>query len=274
MNRKKYRVNPLYRFKILKRLSEKKFKIALNVSVDRGMMSDEISTNCNSQKIITIEKETHFLSSYFAKINNGKYSEIISLNSFNEYEKLEELKNILIKYYNIAFITAFYSKKNSKVERYAVIAPFASKKNQSWPLQNFLILTRQLKESIKIIVVGQNIVKRNNSNEELPQGVINLVSKTTLKKVIEIISNSTLFIGNDSGLTHLAYLMNVPIIVLVGGGNFGQFFPSSSDSKNIFHYHSIECFNCRWKCIQSEPFCLTRVSVESVYNSAIKLLNR
>ena len=103
INRKKYKLNPFYRFNILEYLTSLKFRFAFNISVDRGMTSDEITINSGADRKITLQKENHFLSSLFETINNSKYSDILSLNSYNEYDRMKELKYILKDRYEFDF---------------------------------------------------------------------------------------------------------------------------------------------------------------------------
>jgi len=274
VKRIKYKLNPFYRFKILKYLTSLKFKLAFNISVDRGMMSDEITINSRANRKITLQKENHFLSSLFENINDKKYSDILSFNSFNEYERMEELKYILREKFGFDIKESIIPQKTQTGEKYIVIAPFSSKKNKSWPFESYLQLIQKLTIRARIFVIGET---KNISHmrilKNIPGGVTNLVCKTKIEDVTEVIRGSSLFIGNDSGLTHLAYFFRIPLIGIIGGGSYGFFFPNSNHETNLFFYNPLDCFNCNWRCKYSEPYCLTKVTVDSVYNSALKLLD-
>ena len=155
-----------------------------------------------------------------------------------------------------------------------IIAPFSSKKNKSWPFESYLQLIQKLTIRARIFVIGET---KNISHmrilKNIPGGVTNLVCKTKIEDVTEVIRGSSLFIGNDSGLTHLAYFFRIPLIGIIGGGSYGFFFPNSNHETNLFFYNPLDCFNCNWRCKYSEPYCLTKVTVDSVYNSALKLLD-
>lgn len=274
VERIKYKLNPFYRFKILKYLTSLKFRIALNISVDRGMMSDEITLNSGAERKITLQKENHFLSSFFEKINNAHYTNIISFKSFNEYDRMEELKYIIQDDFKFGTKDNIASLKVPASEKYIVIAPFASTLIRSWPAENYRQLITQLSNHVKIFILGETNKFGAKYFNELPKGVTNLLCSADLEDVIEIIRKASLLVGNDSGLTHLAYLFEVHIIAIIGGGHFGYFFPHSNSNRALFLYNPLDCFNCNWRCKYSEPYCLTKVTVDSVYQSAVKLLNK
>ena len=274
INRKKYQLNPYYRFNILRILTSLKFRFALNISVDRGMMSDEITLNSGADRRITLQKENHFLSSLFEKTNNSKYSDILSLNSYNEYDRMDELQIVLNKQFGFTFKERIFKYGSKQKGEYIVVAPFSSRKLQSWPIENYIELIKKLKTFTRVILIGQLTNVSSRILLKIPENITNLISKTELNEVSEIIRESSLFIGNDSGLTHLAYFFNVPLIGIIGGGNFSQFFPTSNVNSNRFLFNPLDCFNCNWNCRYVLPYCLTEVTVDSVYHSALELLNK
>lgn len=273
VKRIRYKLNPFYRFKILKYLTSLRFRLVFNISVDRGMMNDEITINSGADRIITLQKENHFLSSLFENINNKKYSDMLSFNSFNEYDRMGELKLILREKFGFDIKESIAPPKTQAREKYIVIAPFSSRKLATWPIDNYLQLIYKLKDHIRILVVGKPKIEFTRALNNLPAEVKNLVCNTELSETVELIRKSSLFIGNDSGLSHLAYFFKVPLIGIIGGGNYGQFFPRSNYPSSLFFYNYLDCFNCRWNCRYKEPFCITKVTVDSIYDSALKLLD-
>lgn len=79
-------------------------------------------------------------------------------------------------------------------------------------------------------------------------------------------------IGNDTGLMHFASLIHEKVLVLMGGGTFGSFFPWRKSSKQNIVYHHMECYNCTWVCTQDIKYeCLVRLfSDKEKLNKAIK----
>jgi ADP-heptose:LPS heptosyltransferase len=72
------------------------------------------------------------------------------------------------------------------------------------------------------------------------------------------------YIGNDTGLTHLASVFCRRVVVVCGGGTFRRFFPWSTASNQHVIYHSLPCFDCHWKCIYPDKYCLSLVKPKDV----------
>jgi len=111
------------------------------------------------------------------------------------------------------------------------------------------------------------IVKHlNKKNLKVYDGTLKLGS------LPQVIANSDLFIGGDSGMTHLALKLKKSLIAIIGGGNYGRFLPYKSSEEFNFLFKNIDCFNCEWNCIHPEKYCITEVSYESVYSKVRQLL--
>lgn len=266
-----YKINPFYKYYILVKLNSLKLGLTINISVVRGMLCDEVSLYSGAKTIMATRRGSDYMHRYFLNKNNQKYTQVLKLNSENEYERLKELSSILSLQNKIAFKHKSITTRNKTQCKYILIAPYASKKIQSWPLKNYTELIRLLAANYEIVILGNNNVCSDKFDIPKKNNIKNLISKTDLSQADEYIKNCSLFIGNDSGLTHLALFHNVPLVGIIGGGNFGQFFPYSNQNKNMFLFHSLECFNCKWKCKYPESFCLTRITVEQVYLTVEKL---
>jgi ADP-heptose:LPS heptosyltransferase len=101
---------------------------------------------------------------------------------------------------------------------------------------------------------------------------MNLAGKLKLGEIEMLIKRSLLFIGNDSGLSHLALKADVPMIAIIGGGNYQRYFPFKQTDTRQFLYHTMDCFGCEWKCHLKEKYCLTKVDPAEVFKKAIQLL--
>ena len=61
--------------------------------------------------------------------------------------------------------------------------------------------------------------------KEFKNKIINLTSKTTIQEAINLVANAKKVFSNETSFSHLAYFLNVPSIVFLGGGHFGRFLP-------------------------------------------------
>jgi len=66
---------------------------------------------------------------------------------------------------------------------------------------------------------GEKVATRN-------KGILNLCGKTDIGSAAALLSRCRLFIGNDSGLAHLAAAVDVPLVVLSGADSPAETSPS------------------------------------------------
>jgi heptosyltransferase-3 len=99
-------------------------------------------------------------------------------------------------------------------ERVVTFQPFASRPSKEWPLANFLALESLLLPHLPVqwIVDPQRL--------PLPFSPVGRVfSLSDLSVIAGRIAASSMFIGNDSGISHLAAAVGTPAVVLFGETN-------------------------------------------------------
>ena len=166
----------------------------------------------------------------------------------NKYKKIHKVSAIS-KYFNKDEIKPFINiKKNFNVNKYLkqsskkrncsfiAIAPGANWGGKQWPKEHYKSLIKNFqKNSIfknySFLLIG--------SKEEFECGryiadyfkenqVRNLIGVPSLVEVYFILKKCNLFIGNDSGLMHLAASLDVPTIGLFGPSDAKQYKPWGS----------------------------------------------
>jgi ADP-heptose:LPS heptosyltransferase len=97
---------------------------------------------------------------------------------------------------------------------YAVLHPFASAPEKSWPADCFLAIAKQLRESRlePVIVAGP-------ADDATAFADFAVYQNTPLSHVKALMSEAQLFVGNDSGPAHIAAAFGVPVVVLFGPSN-------------------------------------------------------
>jgi hypothetical protein len=69
------------------------------------------------------------------------------------------------------------------------------------------------------------------------------------------------FIGNDTGLAHLAAAYGVPGVTIFGGGTWPAYAPWNAASIGLVA--PLPCFGCYWDCAFGRGLCVEHVDVES-----------
>ncbi len=288
-NRKNFNLNPVYRYKFLTVIRNLGINTSINLTAARGVSSDTLALLSGGKKIIAINNNYRYLKKLFGKYLDNLYTEIICKEIANEYMKnIEVLRYLNINSYvsstflpinkhNVFFILRKIGMKNDLAKK-IVIAPFSDLPIKDWGLINYkYIITEILNkfEDVKIVLFGSE-EQREKIKELVPintDRVYNIAGILNINESAILLSSCDLFIGNDSGFTHIAKALGVNMIGIIGGGSYGFFFPYNVGSNEIYLFNKLDCFGCEWRCIYSKPFCLTGVSYDEVLEKVTEFLN-
>lgn len=103
----------------------------------------------------------------------------------------------------------------------------------------------------------------------LPGSVLNLAGALDLRRSIAVLSRCRLFIGNDSGLMHVAAALSVPLVAVFGPTEPGRTAPLA-DRYRLLH-HPVDCAPCRRRECPADHRCMTAVGVDEVLAAATEL---
>ena len=109
--------------------------------------------------------------------------------------------------------------------------------------------------------------------------LVDLSGKLTLKQLAAVIARSTLFVGADSGVMHIAAAMRVPIVAIFGPSNHLAWAPWTPASPSEVVRLGISCSPCAyvqhrvgWRQGCPERTCLAELDVDQVFAAAARLL--
>ena len=96
----------------------------------------------------------------------------------------------------------------------------ASKPANRWPAERFGQLARSLAQKWNAPIVltggGEDHGGAQVALAAGPEGVVDLVGKTSLEQLIALLGHARLFVGCDTGPMHLAVAQQVPVLALFG----------------------------------------------------------
>ncbi|PIP79483.1 MAG: hypothetical protein COW85_00895 [Ignavibacteria bacterium CG22_combo_CG10-13_8_21_14_all_37_15] len=273
-NKKKYKHNLLYRIEVLKELVSLKFDTVVNISPERGSLNDELTILSFANKTIGLKSYSLYQSRSICNIYNKFYSHFVNSASKNIYFIMCELN----KYFGgdskeFCYLQRNYAKISfSELENYILIAPSSSDEFRNWDKFNFQKLIKRLSVNTKVVVVGTKTQER--VLDFIIDGNKNVKKYIDLNynELIDLMFKCKLFIGLDSGLSHLALQLNKTTLAIIGGGKNGIFFPYKQNSKNKFLFSQMDCFGCSWVCKYKAPYCISNIEVDEVYTRSIQLL--
>ncbi|MGB0670660.1 MAG: glycosyltransferase family 9 protein [Rhodospirillales bacterium] len=167
---------------------------------------------------------------------------------------------------------------------YVVLNPGSNEHGRRWPLKAYIALGRRLLgEGFRVAVIGTEEEWQADSDFSAfarEAGVIDLIGKTSIAQVLDLMSRAALVVSNDSGPAHLAIALSRPSVIIVGGGHFGSFFPypdGVAPPTARFVYQEMDCYHCFWRCHKRaskwEVFpCIDAVSEDQVWQAVQDLL--
>lgn len=276
VHRKKYKFNPIYKILMLRKIANLNISTSVNLNRSRSLLDDQLTLICGKNNKFALSFQPKHFRNYFRKKIEMEYNSILFNDNESEYHKIVSLVNLLgypltQKGPKLYFpLEAFSIHENQKV---VIINPFSSYPFREWSLANYLEIVTWMRENsnYKTILVGQDrfskTIKFHNVN------FVNMTHKLTLDEIVPLINHASLFIGNDSGLAHIAKSLCIPRIIITGGGSYGHYFPYLDGTNEILLYNYLDCFGCEWSCKYKQPYCLTEVSTDTVKKSIIALLH-
>jgi len=154
-------------------------------------------------------------------------------------------------------------------------ATFGEAKN--WPVERVADLVRLIRQRgpARVVLLGDAQAQRAAHDlaallRETPReilaggaGLVDLTGRTDLDRVAAILSGARAYIGNDSGLMHLAGALGVPTVGVFGSSNPVWTAPLGPRAGYVTAT-GFACHPCYRKTCNQPEFCLETVSPETV----------
>lgn len=96
----------------------------------------------------------------------------------------------------------------------------------------------------EIVLVGTASDSAREVAEQMRHQPINLMGKTTLTQLADILRSADLYIGTDSGVTHLAAAVRAPVLAIFGPSNHQAWQPWSPNGTSVILRSAPECSPC------------------------------
>ncbi len=148
-----------------------------------------------------------------------------------------------------------------------VLHPGSGSRQKCWPVERFAALINRLNREMQAHVFLVSGPADGEIVEELKakvKGKFFLIDRLSLPKLAAIIEQCDLFIGNDSGITHLAAAMGVRTVAIFGPTDPKMWGPRGERVKIL--YKKAYCSPClaekRRNC--SPQTCLENIKIEDV----------
>lgn len=161
-------------------------------------------------------------------------------------------------------------------DAFVLIHPAAAFDTKTWAAENFARVVESLAaRGLKAVVVAApneaKVVADVRGHARTP-----LVSFTdlSLPEITALAARSSLFVGNDSGVAHIAAAVGVPQVVVFGSSNVAHWRPWARAPAEVVR-EEMPCAPCPgYTCAEFDaPECIRRVSVERVKAAVSRVLS-
>ena len=158
---------------------------------------------------------------------------------------------------------------------FALLHPVAAFETKQWATENFAQIANFLHEKgLPIIAVATKKEREILEKlKQLSQFPIVAFDDLSLPEITALASKAKIFVGNDSGIAHIAAAVQTPSVVVFGSSNIHHWRPWT-DAPNEIVYETLACQPCAgYFCKEfGEPKCIFGVKVESVTRAIEKVL--
>jgi ADP-heptose:LPS heptosyltransferase len=160
------------------------------------------------------------------------------------------------------FAARFFKSQPDSRRWFAFFAGTANKMKQYPGLG--AVLRHVLKPDEGIIALGSAEDRQVCADElkGLPATIVNLCGQVSLTQAAALMKRCALAVGLDTGLAHLACAVGCPQVVVMGGYDFGRFFPYSPLTSLVCL--PLDCYHCLGACRFSEIHCIRGIQIETV----------
>jgi lipopolysaccharide heptosyltransferase II len=160
---------------------------------------------------------------------------------------------------------------------FALLHPATAFYTKQWPPENFARTAEFLADrgiaSVAVASRSENaVLDALRAEARVPIAAFDDLS---LPEVAALASKAKLFVGNDSGIAHIAAAVGTPSVVIFGSSNRGHWHPWTDAPYQVI-FEEFACQPCPgYTCeVYGDPKCILSVPVERVRSSIERLLDQ
>jgi heptosyltransferase-2 len=140
-----------------------------------------------------------------------------------------------------------------------------------WPATRFAELGRLLQErkNADIVITGAlgDAASAREIASHMSEKSINLVGKTSLRQLLGVISQASVFITNDTGPMHAANALRVPVVAVFGPTDPRVTAPFHQPA-TVIHRENIACWPCSYRRCPYDHRCMLEIPTPEVFEAA------
>lgn len=300
--------NKKYRYQILKAVNKYRYKIVFNPIFSRDFyLIDWFVHNVHAdekfgyvgdyQNDRYFEIANRFVRSYvkthtLKRISDSWYTRLLPNNpeSIMELQKNADFTRFFINPNYVSQLPSIPVNPFMQIPidgNYSVLFMGASDYKKMWYPERFARIVDSI-QSNRIVLCGSkselslfDTFISNICSEKL---FINLIGKTSLLELVEVIRNADLLISNDTAASHISVATRTPSVCILAGGHYGRFHPYKVENISRDESYCLpivvtsknkSCFCCNFDCKYNLKCgkwkCIDDITVEDVVMAVSRL---
>jgi ADP-heptose:LPS heptosyltransferase len=160
---------------------------------------------------------------------------------------------------------------------FALLHPAAAFDTKQWAVENFSAVAAKLQERglTPVAITSSKEAATLETLKTLSPVRVFGVNNLSLPEVTALSSRAHLFVGNDSGIAHIAAATGTPCVVIFGSSNRNHWRPWTREPNEIV-FEEMPCQPCHgYFCAEFEkPECILRVPVERTVAAIDRVLKQ
>ncbi len=150
---------------------------------------------------------------------------------------------------------------------FALMHPTTAFFTKQWPAENFARTAEFLADQGIATVAVASKTEADILDEFVAESRVPIIAfdDLSLPEITALASRAKLFVGNDSGIAHIAAAVNTPTVVIFGSSNRNHWYPWT-DAPNEMVFETLACQPCPgYECkVFGDPKCILSVKTVSV----------
>lgn len=166
---------------------------------------------------------------------------------------------------------------NDNGKPFALLHPAAAFASKQWATENFARVAETLhaRGMDCVAIAAPHETEIINVLIEQSRAPITMLTSLSLPEVTALAARARLFVGNDSGIAHIAAAVNAPSVIIFGSSSVARWHPWTRAAYEVVR-EAMPCAPCPgYTCGQFDaPECIRRVSVERVTAAIERVLEK
>jgi lipopolysaccharide heptosyltransferase III len=167
------------------------------------------------------------------------------------------------------------SKGLDEAKRFALIHPAAAFDTKQWATEKFARVVEELDSSglVPVAIAAPTEVHIVEELKRHSSAPVISITDLTLPEVTALAARARLFVGNDSGIAHIAAAVGAPAVVIFGSSNQTHWRPWATAPAEVV-FEELPCQPCHgYFCAEFEvPECIRRIPVQRVVAAVERVL--